>query len=465
MLNPRRRRLPAGIWPVVYAGKNRLSAPLLLALAIAFVAALVMPQQSPFPYRFKKNGVWSYPALKAPFDFAVLHPEATVRDQLAKVQAEHAPYYRINQDVGRQEKERLKDFIETRKQVSGKDLQYEDLVKNPGRYLSYGQHLLDHLYAQGIADPALEALQKEDPGAPVFLVQNNQEQRTQARAVRTLQAARSFLIDTLPYSTLSQPELLLPVLENALSPNVFYDDSLTQARKGQKIAAVRSTGISVRKGELIVKKGEWISETVYQKLDSLNQRYEVPNGWLLVAGYALLAFPGFALFFFWLKKEQPAIWNNRENLLLAPAMILFLLFLLNVGNWIGPAVTLLFPLWGLPYVLRRKLNSSAGWAAWLLLLLLSTFATDWSAGWLAIQMTGAGALYFLLPMRKGWLQRLGSMLFTTAFQVIAWWAGSLAGKIPPILQSADSLLFLLLANGMLLVLLPLSRDMEKSIQS
>ena len=456
MLKPRRRRLPAGIWPVANAGKNWLGAPLVLALAAALIAALVMPQQSPFPYRFEKNNTWNYPVLQAPFDFEVLRPEEEVRDQLEKVHNEHAPYYRVDLDLARQQKKQLQSFIEERNRVSRNDSQYEDLVQNPGRYQSYGQQLLDRLYSKGISGPELEALQKEDPEAPIYLVRNGSEQRTQARTVLSLSAARGFLIDTLPYSALRQPELLLPVLETALTANVFYDDSLTKARKGQKIAAVRSTGISVRKGEIVVQKGDLITGVVYQKLNSLDQRYETPKGFARVSGYFLLAVIAFGLFFFWLKKDHAELWKDREALLLAPVLVLLLLLLQNLTHWIGPSVVLLLPLWGLPLLLRN-LGVSISWAAWAVLLLLSTISTDWSAGWLAIQMSGAAALYFFAVDQRRGLRRMVAVLLTAGVQVFVWWASGLAGNIPSILQSANSVLFIVAANGILLMVLPLFR--------
>lgn len=465
MLQPRRRRLTAGYEPIADFRKKGLWSPLFLALVAAAIAALVMPQHSPFPYHFKKNGTWNYPSLQAPFDFEVLHPEDEVREQLAKVQAEHAPYYRLDPNIGRQQKELLQSFIEERRRVSGNDLQFEDLVKNPRRYQSYGQNLLDQLFSRGIASADLEALQKEDPAAPIFLVQNGLEKRTQARSVPSLQRARGFLIDTMPYSSLRQPELLLPILENTLTANVFFDDSLTAVRKNQKITAVLSTGISVRKGELVIKKGEWITEITYQKLNSLYQRYETRQGLSLVGGYALLAFIAFGLFFFWVKKEQPEVWAKRELLLLAPALILLFLLLLNIAQWIGPAVALLLPLWGLPLIAQRSpLGLVVGWVSWAILLLLTTISTDWSGAWLAIQMTGAGTLYFLYPVTARWRSRLLAVGLTAVVQILAWFAAGLASNVPPILLSADSTLFILAANGMLLFLLPLTQRFGNVLQ-
>lgn len=459
MLKPRRRRLAAGFWPAddSSAAARRIWPPLGMALAAAVLAALIMPRQSPFPYRFEAGHPWNYAVLKAPFDYEVLYPEEEIREQMKQINAEHAPYYRLDPEVARLQKRLLADFINERSRVSQHDARYEDLVKNPSRYRSYGQQLLDKLYEQGIAGPELAALAKVDPGARIYLVQAGKESRIRASDVPSLDAARQFLIDTLPYSPLRQPELLLPILEKNLAPNVFYSDSLTQLMRRKKIAAVASTGITVRRGETIVKKGELISEEIYRKLDSLNRRYEVPKGFIVVAGYALLAFIGFALFFFWLKSRHAAIWNNREALLTPPVIILLLLTVTSFLCWIGPAVALLAPLWGLPLLLRRALGLDVSLAAWGLLLLLSTTSMDWSAGWLAIQLVGAAGLLIFMWEDGNWIYHGRAILITLLLQTLAWWGSLLAGKMPAGVQSVDALLFLAAANALLFGLLPMRK--------
>ncbi len=463
MIKPRRKRLLSGFWPVPVTANRTLLAPGWLALAAALIAALVMPQQSPFPYHFDKGQPWNYPDLKAPFDFEVLFPEDQVREQLDAINTQHAPYFAVHPEIARQQKQRFAELIKEQTRISRNDTQFEDLVRNSANYQNYGQQMLSILYDKGIGGPELSALRRDDPNAAIYLVSGANEQRVPVSGLFTRESAIDFLTDTLPYSPLRQPEMLLPILEKTLAPNVLYSDSLTAAGKRRKIAAVVSTGITVRKNEVIVKKGELVTDEVFRKLDSLSGRYEAPKGWQVVAGYFLLAFSAFLMFFLWLKKDHAALWENREALLLAPVLVLFLLLLLSLSSWIGPEVTLLVPLWGVPRLLGRALGEDLGWVSWSLLMVLSTVSMDWSAGWLSIQMAGLAGVQFFQSAAANWTVRAGRTLFVVLLQSVIWQACILAGKLPAGLQITDVVLFLLVANALFLLVLPLSRALEQAV--
>jgi membrane-associated HD superfamily phosphohydrolase len=462
MKMPRRRRLPSGFWPVPLRNTKFPLLPFGLAVAAAIIAAFVMPRQSPFPYRFEKGHPWNYSTLKAPFDFEVLYPEETVREQLKQIEADHAPYYVLHPEIGREQRKKLEELLNKQIQISRNDTQFEDLVRNQTAYFSFARQLLDDVYQRGIGGPELEGLLKDNPNATIFLVDGNNERRISGAALLTPQSAQDFLTDTLPYSPLRQPELLLPFLEKILIPNVLYNDSITSASKRRKVAAVVSTGITVRKGEIIVRKTDLLSEEIYRKLESLRGRYDIPEGGQVVAGYAMLALFAFLLFFYWLWYEHAPLWEQLPLVLLPPVSVLALLCLVSFASWVGLAVAVLIPVWGLPIFLRRKYAPDICLFAWLTAASLSTFSLDWSAGWLAIQMAGAAGV-FLLPHfnANGWAARAGGATLTAVFQIFVWLACSLAGKMPAALQTFEVVLFLLAANSLLLLVFSLSRVWEK----
>ena len=318
---------------VVTLGGPKLVSPLGLTLLAAAIAALVMPQQSPFPYGFEYGQPWSYETLTAPFDFEVLYPEEQVRDKISAINDSHAPYYSIDLSIPRRQAKVLDDFIKERLQLSQNDTQYGDLVSKPRQYQAYGERMLAFIYAQGIAGKALVAIQQEDPSAPIYVVRNNTEQARQAKDIPSPKKVLTWLIDTLPYSNLRQPELLLPVLEKMIEANVFYSDSLTAAAKRKKIASVISTGITVRKGDIVVERGTIIDDAIYRKLDSLKDRLAPPTGIPVLTGYALLASSSVRIVFYLVAKNVSShmettsgtrIWPNFD-----PEF-----FVLDAGLWL-----------------------------------------------------------------------------------------------------------------------------------
>lgn len=416
-----------------------------LALVSALLAALLLPRQSPFPYRYETGHPWQYAALQAPFDFEVLHPETAVRADIERIEAEHGPYFLQNMELARRQKRRFSEAVEEQSKVSRHDPQFDDLVANPGAYVNFGNELLEKIYSAGIVSPESEDFRADDPALPVFVVNGAQERRIAFGKLLTVARARELLTDSLPFSSLRQPEMLLPILEKVLIPNVFYSDSLTQAAKQRKIAEVRSTGLTVRKGETLIERNALVTPEVAQKLDSLQQRYEKPGGLSVLLGYFLLSLLAFGGFFYWLRQNDPAVTGQRNALLALPATVLGLILLVSFAQQFEAAAPLLIPLAGLPLWLNRWYSLTVSHLVWAICTSLCALALDWGAGWLAIQVSGAAAAFFFVKNASTLPQRLTGGGLMAAGVFVAWLGAGLAGRLPAALQSTDVALFLLLS--------------------
>ena len=420
-----------------------------------------MPRQSVFPYSYQIGQPWAYHALKAPFDVEVLYPEEQVRPAMEQVNTEHAPYLRLDNEVGRKQKHLFTQLLEEQIRISGHDAQYDDLRANSGAYLNFGQQMLDLLYSRGIVD-ANEPAFKNTPGF-VFIINGNNEKRIPVRELLTVAAAKDFLTDTLPYSALRQPEMVLPMLEKALEPNLRYSDSLTAGSLRRKLAAAMSTGVTVHRGETIVQRNELITSDIYLKLQSLDRRFESPKGWEVTLGYGLLAALAFSVFLWWFSRAATGPRRSKEAQLLLPVLALLGILGVGFGSQTGLALPLLFPFWILPILLHRTYGLAAGIGLWTLVIVLTTISLDWSAGWLIIQIAGlVGALSFLLRS-ESWRARGAAVISIALLQTLTGLAAGWAGKIPDALWTTDSLVFLFVAAGFSLLAFPLSNWMAREL--
>lgn len=424
---------------------------LLLVLACSVVFAVLMPREDLFPYHFQEGQPWSYKTLHAPFDYEVLYPEEAVKEQITRVHAEHAPYFHLNTDIGRQQKKRFARLVDDQVKISRHDTQFEDLVRNPAAYIAFGQQMLDIIYEQGVADPSEKAF-RDTPGY-VFLIAGNTEKKVPIQEVGTLNSARDFLTDTLPFSSLRQPELILPLLEKSLAVNVQFSDSLTLVYQRRKLAAVTGTGLVVHQGEEIVHPGEIITTEAAQKLSSLERRYHTENSPYHPIGAGLLAMLVFA----------GLLWAGSDRLIY-PAfpvtLMITIILILSVG-WlgrVGEAAPLLLPLWALPLLFRQHQQIPAtGFQVWAAVLFLTTVFSVWAGGWLAIQATGMATAYFFLTMQKQWKFRLLAVSFVGIAQMLALTGLALTGKLPATMAWTDAAAFLLLGMLLSFTIYPLRR--------
>jgi membrane-associated HD superfamily phosphohydrolase len=450
---PKRIREQAGIdaEPVaIYSWRQ-----LLYAVVIALAAAFLLPQPSSFPYTYEIGQPWGYRDLKAPFDFEVLRPESEIKEELDKIKSDQRLYLQFNSQVARQQKRAFSEMLDEQLRISKNDVRYEDLHRNAASYRSFGQNLLDHLYNRGIYDEQAPVFSRRSRSSEAILISENEEKQTRLGALFSVAAAQEFLTDTLPYSPLREPELLLPMLERRIAANVQYSDSLTQAYQQQKIAALFSTGIAVRKGELIVREDELISSATYQKLQSLAGRYAVPPAWQVIPGYFIIALIGFiALGFIWLLQEPLQV-PGREIRLLLPVIILAVVAMVSFASWIGAAVALLIPLYAIVIALQRLYPAPVRRAAWVLAVLLPAIALDWGTGWIIIQASGLLGAELFLQYRAEWNARLRAAAGVAVLQITAGYGAGLAGLLPDSVWTVESLPFILLAAGISLPAFPL----------
>jgi len=425
----------------------------LIVLCSAIAAALLLPRQTPFPYRWQSGQPWSYHTLKAPFEFEVLYSEIQVQADVQRVNAEHAPYFQLNAEVSRQQQAKFVQLLEEQARISKHDAQFDDLNRNVSTYLQFGRQLLDHVFSKGIADPQEEFL-KENPGF-IYVASGKEERRVPIGDVWTLTTAHDFLTDTLPYSTLRQPEFLLPIIEKVLVPNLLYSDSLTLVSKRQKLAAVRSTGASVQKRDLVVERGEIVSAEISQKLDSLARRYDAPKGPEVLLGYALLALLAYGVFFAWLCMQHPRIVQSEKLLLTLPVLTLASIVMISFGNRVAAAVPLLIPLYAVPIFLKRVYDQAIGLATWAIIAFLTTLALDWGIGWAIIQLAGLAGMLAFYRDGQGWKTRCIAASLIAGLQIIAWAGAGFSDRLPDSAWTADTVLFLMMAAGISLVTFPL----------
>ena len=147
-----------------------------------------------------------------------------------------------------------------------------------------------------------------------------QAQRQEVRDSE-LTTARAALDDRVAQRyTTAQRALVGEILSPLLVANSTYDEAATVAAREAAAAAVRPIEVEVRKGELIVRRGEALADTDLEKMEVLGLLDPKPDfakfgGWLLLA--ALLV----GVLLAWVWRFRRELWH-RNNALLLVGMLL-----------------------------------------------------------------------------------------------------------------------------------------------
>jgi len=131
------------------------------------------------------------------------------------------------------------------------------------------------------------------------------------------QTARAKVAELVNTSTLSKNtsrEMVQEIVRAVLTPNKFFDQKGTDDAKGQ---ARESVGpVYINKNDVLVNKGEVISEEIYQRLDKLELLRDKANHWPELGLAILVAMLSFVLFMFVKMSALPIHYNNSQLVML-----------------------------------------------------------------------------------------------------------------------------------------------------
>jgi cyclic-di-AMP phosphodiesterase PgpH len=400
-----------------------------LAVLAALVCAMLMPRSSAFEYRFEPGRTWLYEDLVAPFNFLVAeNRENTSPDAIN-------PCYWLDPGVVHQQKQELSHIIQQQAKVSKQDAEFDDFNANLGAYRTVAMGLLDAVFRQGIIEK-----KPDQPNAIVLIPQS----ATRVSVLQTLTPAEAaeFLTDSLPYSPVRQPELLLPMMEKVLVPNVFYSDSLTLLYGHDSVEG--GAGV-VEKGAVLIKKGDRVDELAFARLTALKRAYDKDRSWQVRIGYALFSLIAFLSLFGWMFFFQPKRFANQKEMALVAVLVVAVVGLVLLTHWAGPAVPLLLPLYLLPLILLTHFNHKTALVIWSVPIMLTGFALSWGMLWVSIQAAGAGIGLLLNYRVNSWRDRILALLVIFAVQGLVWWSAVLAETAPIAMRNTDILVFLAIA--------------------
>ena len=305
-------------------------------VAVATLLALtpLFPTNATFKYRFGLGQSWLYDDLIANFDFAILKSADELARERTDMAREFSPYYEIDLDVIKKQKKLFEDNFNNQLIRSGN--QFPDVVRNTAAYVSYSNRVLEKLLNKGILKPDT-LLQNRDKEFVINILRGNTTEKQTVQNLLTLAKAHNWLTDSLPFSRLSDPEFLLPLLEPLLIPNLAYDEVKTQAFKQQELDKITSARGMVKSGELIVPKGGIITASVHQKLLSYREQYESDylssrKFYLIFIGYSLLTGLILTLFLFYLQHHATVIFQKLRWVIFLLGWIVLYVYLMYAIN-------------------------------------------------------------------------------------------------------------------------------------
>jgi hypothetical protein len=248
-------------YPEIYKG-------ILLLLAIVIIV-YIFPKQGKFKYEFHnlKGKPWYHDDLIAPFDFAILKTDEELNTEKAQILKNAKPYFKYNSKIVAIKKGQYKEEFEAKwDNKKSKDLKEKTHL--------LGKRIIDSIYSKGIIETSA-AIENKNGDFSIFVLYNNLAEEHDLNYFYTVQTAYDYIKLSLSEHQYSgDSKFLLPLLENSIAHNVFYDKSTTDKVLKQSIEDISPSRDIILKDQSIVSKGEIVDAKKFQILQSLKIEYE-----------------------------------------------------------------------------------------------------------------------------------------------------------------------------------------------
>lgn len=340
----------------------------LYSLALIITIVWMMPSERPFEYSNLKVNSVAPEEIIAPFKFAIQKTDEELLQERESARLATPPVFDKNADRENAQKITLSRFFIELQAFFGKyelaaaesDLQLsqaapiDSFLENFN--LKYNVRLTaDHLYqlndiyqqknlagfattlsgglAQVYSQGILDREKKDIPENELVIAQDGLEEKIALIEVLEVQEAKA-AIDEILRERYTGNDLILASAEHLtyafLSPNLVYNETVTNERKDKAVHDVPLTRGYVEQDERIIDNNEKVTEQVYQKLYSLSiaqkERSARQRGWQqfkFLSGKFLFAFLMILFTVFYIYFYRQSIFNN--NSLLGMVTIIFLL--------------------------------------------------------------------------------------------------------------------------------------------
>jgi len=294
---------------------NTIQIVLIYIIAILLVY-FMFPREGKFRYEYTKNKPWMHENLVAPFDFPIFKPDQQVQSELDSLQKNEYLYFFHDSLVG---SSMLTNFYRDYNSIASSMGLGENISERWAITSQLIANILQEIYYTGIIErhPVLEG--KEPEQTPVMVVKDDLAEEYRLSVFFTLRSAYEFVGKEVEGASASSLTILSRMnLNDYLGPNIMYDEAMTLKVHQAALDELTLTQGMVQSGQLIIARGELVTQSDFLIIESLRKEYEsnpnVGKNYLVVyLGQLLLITLIFMAMFWFIYYFRKDILANRRQ--------------------------------------------------------------------------------------------------------------------------------------------------------
>jgi putative nucleotidyltransferase with HDIG domain len=290
--------------------------------------------------------------LIAPFDFAILKPAEELEEEKRQVLQHIKPYFSNDPDVPVNQR-----VVLTENFGLNWNKKYPVNPANENRKkrnLSVCLEIYDTIMKSGIIEMN-KYLEGQPADYTVIIITSNIAEERHLGEFYSVQTADKYIYNKIKSFNNVDRELIISVLENSLIQSVKFDQETTEKEMRALIDKISITRGMIQTGELVISKGELITNDKLQVLQSLRLEYEAKLGssfkyaGILAGHIILLSVSMFSLFLF-LLFFRIEVFNDQKKIVLIMIMIISIVLAMTLVVKFNPEFIYLVPVCLVPIV-------------------------------------------------------------------------------------------------------------------
>jgi len=382
-----------------------------------FIITLFLPKQPRFRYEFEKNKVWMNKDLISPFPFAILKTNPQVSTDKKDALRDVLPVYQVDAEITT---DALEGFL-NEFDIKWRSGQLDE--KEKAAYKSSSYKILQTIYQKGIIGLNVKH-QTAGKNYDFSLLNNNISTERNTQDIFTAETALKYFKANFKAANQVMQDLVDNLAEDHITPNISFNERLTEVIRENTVSNVSTTKGMVQKGELIVAKNDVIDDEIYQKLESYKATYDAQTktigsrtlvylGQVVLVGFILTILMSFLFLF-----RRDIFSDNRQLsliLIVTTGMLLALTWALKMNI----ASLYYIPFCVVPIIIRILFDTRLALYLHMLVILIAGFFVANSFEFVFYQVTAGMVAIFSI---KNFVKRerfLVSALFILSAYFVA----------------------------------------------
>lgn len=320
-----------------------------LFIAIVVITILLYPKDKRFKYQYEVGKPWSYELVTASFDFPVYKTKEQLETDKKELLSNYIPYFQYDDKISKQQ---LNKWLSDWKEKNNEQPKYYGYVERKFNEIYRKGVISSNVYEQLLAD-------KKKNIAVVY-----PDRKTDVLSIEDIYtpklAYEEILLDKPNY--VSNEDLNSYNLNLYLIENLRYDSITSETVKNDMIKNLSLTSGMVQAGERIIDKGEIVTPTTYNilnsmKIESQKRSSSFKESGFVIIGEVIIVIGLILLLAFYLHLFRPNIFDSLNNLLFISMMIILMVLLASIAQKFVVSGIYLVPFTLIPIIIRVFFDS------------------------------------------------------------------------------------------------------------